>query len=152
MDASVRSNEQKGVLIAGVPYPLFPIPLPFSLFLYPQPFRRLLLRRLLCVLNFFRVTADCIHSFRIRSKETLRIMHPKNPVLDMIQRIHPRCRSFVSIIRFWYFFWKETHPNLHCFFSYSNNCQRADTRLRGGAIIKSCAKVPRQNESRSDVK
>ena len=33
----------------------------------------------------------CIHSFRIRSKETLRIMYPKYPVLDMIQRIHLRC-------------------------------------------------------------
>ena len=30
-DASVRRNKQKGVLIAGVPYPLSPIPLPFSL-------------------------------------------------------------------------------------------------------------------------
>ena len=28
-DASVRSNEQKGVLIAGVPYPLSPTPPPF---------------------------------------------------------------------------------------------------------------------------
>ena len=110
MDASVRSNEQKGVLIAGVPYPLFPNPSLFPFFSIHNPFRRLLLRRLLCVLNFFRVTADCIHSFRIRSKETLRIMHPKYPVLDMIQRIHPRCRSFVSIIRFWYFFEKKRTP------------------------------------------
>ena len=30
-DASVCRNEQKGVLIAGVPYPLSPTPLPFSL-------------------------------------------------------------------------------------------------------------------------
>ena len=37
----------------------------------------------------------------IRSKETLRIMYPKYPVLDMIQRIHLRCGSFGSIIRFW---------------------------------------------------
>ena len=110
MDASVRSNEQKGVLIAGVPHPLFPIPSLFPFFSIHNPFRRLLLRRLLCVLNFFRVTADCIHSFRIRSKETLRIVHPKYPVLDMIQRIHPRCRSFVSIIRFWYFFEKKRTP------------------------------------------
>ena len=110
MEASVCSNEQKGVLIAGVPYPLFPIPSLFPFFSIHNPFRRLLLRRLLCVLNFFRVTADCIHSFRIRSKETLRIMHPKYPVLDMIQRIHPRCRSFVLIIRFWYFFEKKRTP------------------------------------------
>ena len=34
-DASVRRNEQKGVLIAGVPFPLSPIPLPFSLPPYP---------------------------------------------------------------------------------------------------------------------
>ena len=64
--------------------------------------------------------------------------------------IHPRCRSFVSIIRFWCFCVKKRTPT--CFVSYLNNCQRADTRLRGGNIIKSCAKVPRQNESRSDVK
>ena len=38
---------------------------------------------------------------RIRSKETLRIMYPKYLVLDMIQRIHLRCGSFESIIRFW---------------------------------------------------
>ena len=49
----------------------------------------------------FRVTAGKIHSFRIRSKETLRIIYPKYPVLDMIQRIHFRCGSFGSIIRFW---------------------------------------------------
>ena len=35
-DASVRSDEQKGVLIAGVPYPLSPIPLLFPP--YPLPF------------------------------------------------------------------------------------------------------------------
>ena len=28
-------------------------------------------------------------------------MYPKYPVLDMIQRIHLRCGSFGSIIRFW---------------------------------------------------
>ena len=39
--------------------------------------------------------------FRIRSKETLRIMYPKYLVLDMIQRIHLRFGSFGSIIRFW---------------------------------------------------
>ena len=26
-----------------------------------------------------------------------------------------------------------------------------DARLQGGSLIKACAKVPRQNESRSDV-
>ena len=36
-DTSVRWNEQKGVLIASVPSPLSPIPLPFSLSLYPLP-------------------------------------------------------------------------------------------------------------------
>ena len=40
------------------------------------------------VLKLFQVTAGNVHSFRIRSKETLRIMYPKYPVLDMIQRIH----------------------------------------------------------------
>ena len=57
-------------------------------------------KQLLYVLKLFRVTAGCIHSFRIRSKETFRIMYPKYPVLDMIQRIHLRCGSFGSIIRF----------------------------------------------------
>ena len=52
-------------------------------------------------LNLFRVTAGSIRSFRIRRKETLRIMYPKYPVLDMIQRIHLRCGSFGSIICFW---------------------------------------------------
>ena len=60
-------------------------------------------KQLFNVLKLFRVTACCIHSFRIRSKETLRIMYPKYPVLDMIRRIHLRCGSFGSIhvIRFW---------------------------------------------------
>ena len=43
------------------------------------------------VLKLFRVTAGSIHSFQICSKESLRIMYPKNPVLDMIQRIHLSC-------------------------------------------------------------
>ena len=34
-------------------------------------------KQLLYVLKLFRVTAGIIHSFRIRSKETLRIMYPK---------------------------------------------------------------------------
>ena len=58
-------------------------------------------KQLLYVLKLFQVTVGCIHSFRIRSKETLRIMYPKYPVLDMIQRIHLHCGSFGSIIRFW---------------------------------------------------
>ena len=35
MIASIRRNEQKGVLIVGIPSPLSPIPLPFSLPPYP---------------------------------------------------------------------------------------------------------------------
>ena len=58
-------------------------------------------KHLMYSLNLFRVTAGSIRSFRIRSKETLRIMYPKYPVLDMIQRIHLRCGSFGSIICFW---------------------------------------------------
>ena len=58
-------------------------------------------KHLMYALNLFRVTAGSIRSFRIRSKETLRIMYPKYPVLDVIQRIHLRCGSFGSIIRFW---------------------------------------------------
>ena len=42
-------------------------------------------------LKLFLVTADSIHSFRIRSKNTLQIMHPKYSVLDMIQRILVCC-------------------------------------------------------------
>ena len=52
-------------------------------------------------IKLFRVTAGNIYSFRIRSKETLPIMYPKYPVLDMIQRILLRWGSFGSIIRFW---------------------------------------------------
>ena len=33
----------------------------------------------------------------------------------------------------------------------ANEQLRDDARLRGGSIIEPCAKVPRQNESRSDV-
>ena len=58
-------------------------------------------KQLLYVLKLFRVTAGCIHSFRIRSKETFRNMYPKYPVLDMIQRIHLRCGTFESMILFW---------------------------------------------------
>ena len=55
----------------------------------------------ICI-KLFRVTAgNTVYSFRIRSKETLRIVYPKYPVLDMIQRIRLRCGSFGSIIRFW---------------------------------------------------
>ena len=85
-----------------------------------------LVTNLMYVLKLFQVTAGNVHSFRIRSKETLRIMYPKYPVLDMIQRIHLRCGSFGSVIRFWILvkkrnicfrikipdlgFSKETHP------------------------------------------
>ena len=58
-------------------------------------------KQLMYVLKLSRVTAGKIHSFRIRSKETLRIIYPKYPVLGMIQRIHLRSGSFGSIIRFW---------------------------------------------------
>ena len=57
-------------------------------------------KQLMYVLKRFRVTAGKIQSFRMRSKETLRIIYTKYPVLDMIQRIHLRCGSFGSIIRF----------------------------------------------------
>ena len=41
-------------------------------------------KQLLYVLKLFRVTAGCIHSFRICSKETLQIMYQKYPVLNII--------------------------------------------------------------------
>ena len=53
------------------------------------------------VLKLFQVTAGSIQSFRIRGKETLRIIYPEYPVLDMTQRIHLRFGLFGSIIRFW---------------------------------------------------
>ena len=56
-------------------------------------------KQLMYVLKLFRVTAGKIHSFRIRSKETLRIIYPKYPVLNLTQRIHPCWGSFGSIIR-----------------------------------------------------
>ena len=58
----------------------------------------------------FWVTAGNIHYFQIRSKETLHIMYPKYPVLDMIQRIHLCCGSFGSMIRFWILVKKQ---NIH---------------------------------------
>ena len=83
-------------------------------------------KKMMYILKLFQVTATNVHSFRIRSKETLGIMYPKYSVLDMIQRIHLPCRSFGSIIRFWILvkkrkirfriknpdsdFSKETHP------------------------------------------
>ena len=65
-------------------------------------------KQLLYVSKLFRVTAGCIHSFRIRSKETLRIMYPKYPVLDMIQRIHIRFRIKNPDLNLR----KETHPTI----------------------------------------
>ena len=81
------------------------------------------------VLKLFWVTAGSIHSFQIHSKESLQIMYPKYPVLDMIQRIHLSCGSFGSIIHFWILvkkrnvhFWiknpdldfsKEMHPKIN---------------------------------------
>ena len=50
-DASVRSNEQKGLLIAGVPYHLSPIPLIFPFLPIPYPFW-CLLRRLCSLVKF----------------------------------------------------------------------------------------------------
>ena len=58
----------------------------------------LVVKQQMDVLKLFQVTSGSIHSFQIRSEESLRIMYPKYPVLDMIQRIH---RSCGSIIHFW---------------------------------------------------
>ena len=112
-------------------------------------------KQLLNVLKLFRVTACCIHSFRIRRKETLRIMYPKYPVLDVIRRIHLSCGSFGSIIRFWILvkkrnirlriknpdldFNEKAHPNLFIFrtikFIYSNISTTQRPRYHG--IVKS---------------
>ncbi|CAH3185154.1 unnamed protein product [Porites evermanni] len=59
----------------------------------------------------------CIHSCRIRSKETLRIMYLKYPGLDMIQGIHLRCGSIISfgsIIRFGVLSICESSNHLPC--------------------------------------
>ena len=95
------------------------------------------------VLKLFRVTACCVHSFRICSKETFK----KHPVLDMIQRIHLRCGSFGSIIRFWISvrkrnirfriknpdldFSKETYPE-KISVKFHKNCENT------GKILKTC--------------
>ena len=60
-----------------------------------------LVKKLTNVIKLFQVTASNIHSFRIHSKEPLRIMYPKYLVLEIIQRIQPPCGSFGSIICFW---------------------------------------------------
>ena len=112
-------------------------------------------KQLLDVLKLFRVTACCIHSFRIRSKEMLRIMYLKYPVLNMIRRIHLRCRSFGSIIRFWILLKKrnirlriknpdldfhelKTHPNLFIFPHYKIQLQ--------SCILYTTAKVSRYSK------
>ena len=51
---------------------------------------RSVVKQLLYFLKLFRVTADCIHSFRTRSKEKLRIMYPKNPFFDFSEETHPK--------------------------------------------------------------
>jgi len=38
-------------------------------------------------------------------------MYPEYPVLDMIQRIHLRCRSFGSMIPFWILVKKQIIPS-----------------------------------------
>ena len=53
------------------------------------------------IVSSYPLVAVRIHSFPIRSKEMLRIMYLKCPVLEMIQRIHLHRWSFGSMIRFW---------------------------------------------------
>ena len=67
-------------------------------------------KQLMYVLKLFRVNSGIIHSFRIRSKQTLRIMYPRYPVLDIAQRIHLRWGSFGSITRFFYFSQETKDP------------------------------------------
>ena len=83
-------------------------------------------KQLMYVLKLFRVIDGSVPFFgSVYSKETLRIMYPKYPVLDIIKRMHLCC---ASIIRFCILvkkrnipfriknpdldFIKETHP--HC--------------------------------------
>ena len=55
----------------------------------------------------FRVTAGYIHSFRIRSKETSRVMYPKYPVFDVIQRNPPPLWIINLIYDPFFYFSKE---------------------------------------------
>ena len=57
-------------------------------------------KQLLHALKLFRVTAGCIHAFRILTKETFRNMYPKYSVFWIYRRIHLRCGSFGSTMRF----------------------------------------------------
>ena len=73
-------------------------------------------------IKLFRVVADSIHSFRIRSKETLRIMYFKNPPLLWIIWINTPFLDFCKELRNIRFriknpdldFSKETHPLCRC--------------------------------------
>ena len=84
-------------------------------------------KQLLYVLKLFRVTAGCIHSFRIRRKETFRIMYPKYPVLDMIRRIHLRYGSFGSIFLFFFDFRKDKRNKISVLAlkkTFKNKCRQ----------------------------
>ena len=62
-----------------------------------------------CIKIVSRVRLAVFTSVRsIRSKETLRILYPKYPVLDMIQRIHSRFRIKNPDLNLN----KETHPTI----------------------------------------
>ena len=58
------------------------------------------------VLKLFRVTAGKIHSFRVCSKETLRIMNQKYPYLDFGKETNIRFRIKNPDLDFSI----ETHP------------------------------------------
>ena len=58
-DASARRNEQRGVLIAGVPYPLSLIASPFPFLLIPYPSQRPL-RRLTGQRNLLKLTVKLL--------------------------------------------------------------------------------------------
>ena len=46
---------------------------------------------------------------------------------------------------------QKYYPNLGSALLSTSSLAIKDARLRGGSIIKPCAEVPRENESRSDV-
>ena len=57
-----------------------------------------------CVPFFFRKTACQIQEyfqFQIPSQKSAQIVNLKNPDLDLIRRIHPECRFYGFMIRFW---------------------------------------------------
>ena len=79
-DASARRNEQRGVLIAGVPYPLSPIPSPFPFLPIPYPSQRPLRR--LTRDSFFKIFS--LLKLTVKLLEMHVRMHVSAPVCKLM--------------------------------------------------------------------